>query len=133
MKIKQRQRSGMNNSLIMKCLFLTILFLSPMISSAQVNEIIDRGIIALTVKEQQVYVSWRLLKDDPEQAAFNIYRKDIGIGDYEKVNQNPITSSTNFLDTTAAPGHGYYYKIKVIINHVEKETLGEAYVSMKKL
>ena len=108
----------MSNIHLIKRLILTILFFSPMISSAQVNEIIDRGIVALTVKEQQVYVSWRLLKDDPEQVAFNVYRKDIGIGEFEKVNQNPITNSTNFLDSTAVPGHGYNYQIKVIINHL---------------
>jgi rhamnogalacturonan endolyase len=118
----------MNNLLLIKRLFLMILFLSSLISYAQVNEVIDRGIVALTVKENTVYVSWRLLKNDPEQAAFNVYRKDIGIGNFEKVNQNPITSSTNFLDTTAVPGHGYNYQIKVITNHVEKESLGEAYV-----
>jgi len=97
----------MNISLKMKRLCLTILILYPIISSAQVNEIIDRGIVALTVEEHTVYVSWRFLKDDPEHAAFNLYRKDIGFGDFEKINQKPITNSTNFLDTTAVPGHGY--------------------------
>ena len=53
----------------------------PGIAMAQVDETIDRGVVALTVKEKVVYVGWRLLKDDPEGMAFNVYRKDMGLGD----------------------------------------------------
>ena len=97
-------------------------------ATAQVSEKIDRGVVALTVKEGTVYVGWRLLASDPEDIAFNVYRKDIGLGDFEKVNDTLITESTNFLDKTASPGHGYRYKIRTVISNVELETLGQAYV-----
>ena len=97
-------------------------------SMAQVSENIDRGPVALAVNERAVYVGWRLLKEDPESIAFNVYRKDMGLSDFQKVNQTPISGSTNFLDTTSSPGHGYKYKIKTVSNGLEHDTRGEAYV-----
>ena len=94
----------------------------------QIPEKIDRGVVALTVDENSVYVGWRLLLDDPEDAGFNIYRQDIGIGDYEKVNTEPVIGSTNYLDTSTQPGHGYHYKITSVTGGEEKESPGEAYV-----
>jgi len=107
---------------------LIMVALWPIVATAQVREKIDRGVVALTVEEGTVYVGWRLLASDPEDVAFNVYRKDIGLGDFEKVNDTPITESTNFLDTSASPGHGYRYKIKTVHRNSEQETLGQAYV-----
>ena len=86
---------------------LVMAALLPIIATAQVREKIDRGVVALTVEEGKVYVGWRLLASDPKDSAFNVYRKDVGVGDFEKINDTPITGSSNFLDTSASPGHGY--------------------------
>lgn len=107
---------------------LTILFVLTQGLYAQVSEKIDRGIVALTVSEKVVFVSWRLLKDDPGNVAFNVYRKDIGLGDFVKVNKEPVANSTNFLDETVTEGHGYNYRVKTTVNSVESDTPGEAYV-----
>jgi hypothetical protein len=47
-----------------------------------------------------------LLKEDPEDIAFNVYRMDIGKGDYMKVNREPITTSTNYIDTEGGARYG---------------------------
>jgi len=109
-------------------MFLVMVALWPIVAAAQVQERIDRGVVALTVDEDAVYVGWRLLASDPEDVAFNVYRKDIGLGDFEKINDTPIGKSTNFLDTSASPGHGYRYKIRTVRQNSEQETLGQAYV-----
>lgn len=109
-------------------IFLTVFFFSPKFLPAQVAEKIDRGVVALTVHERAVYVGWRLLKDDPEDVTFNVYRKDVGLGDFMRVNGNPVSGSTNFMDTTATPGHGFKYKIRPIVQGRETESPGEAYV-----
>ena len=62
-----------------------LIVLFPILSLAQVKEKIDRGPVALTVKEKVVYVGWRLLKDDPDDVAFNVYRRDMGLGDFVEV------------------------------------------------
>ncbi len=108
--------------------FLTFIFSLPLSLSAQVNEKIDRGVIALAVDENLVYVGWRLLKNDPENVSFDVYRKDMGLTNFEKINTMPVANSTNFMDTTSLPGHGYIYKIKSIFGDKENDTAGEAYV-----
>ena len=93
---------------------LIVVALWPIVATAEVREKIGRGVVALTVEEGTVYVGWRLLASDPEDVAFNVYRKDIGLGNFEKANDTPITESTNCLDTSASPGHGYRYKTKTV-------------------
>ena len=103
-------------------------FLAPIISTAQVNEKIDRGVIALTIDEGKVYVGWRLLKSDPENIAFNVYRQDMGLSDFVKINSAPIINSTNFIDSTATPGHGFNYRVKTVSSGIETESPGQGYV-----
>jgi rhamnogalacturonan endolyase len=115
----------------MKQIALTVLLavaLWPRPAAAQVKEKIDRGVVALTVSEKEVYVGWRLLKSDPADVAFNVYRQDIGLGDFQKVNDQPIAGSTNFLDTSVVGGHGYRYKVMTVRGSTERSTPGQAYV-----
>ncbi len=94
----------------------------------QQAERIDRGVIALNVDEQTVYVGWRLFVDDPDEVAFNVYRMDIGFGDYQRINPAPVEESTNFLDTSVLPGHGYNYQITTVVKGEEHEASGQGYV-----
>ena len=109
-------------------ILLAIVLVYSEYSYAQVQEKIDRGVVALARSTDSVYVGWRLFKDDPKDIAFNIYRQDIGFGDYEKVNEVPVSNSTNFMDATITPGHGYNYRVKSVINGKEKDEPGVGYV-----
>ena len=111
-----------------KLVFLALMLIPALLLNAQVKEKIDRGIVALTINKKTVYVGWRLFRDDPANIAFNVYRQDIGLGGFEKVTREIVLNSTNFLDSTITPGHGYNYRIKAVINGIEKEQPGEAYV-----
>jgi hypothetical protein len=82
-------------------IWLLITIITPN-TLAQSSEEINRGVVALTVATNQIYVGWRLLLEDPPDVAFNVYRQDIGYGGFEKVNQDPITHSTNYLDGDGA-------------------------------
>ena len=42
------------------------------------DAILGRGIVSYRGIRDQVYLSWRLLPEDPKGVAFNIYRKEIG-------------------------------------------------------
>src|SRR5687767_350162 len=44
----------------------------------RIEEKIDRGVVALATEDKKVYVSWRLLKTDPADIAFNVYRSTVG-------------------------------------------------------
>ena len=52
------------------------------------GERLDRGVVALARDRGEVFVSWRLLKSDPENISFNVYRRDIFNNNVERVNEN---------------------------------------------
>jgi rhamnogalacturonan endolyase len=88
----------------------------------QLSEKIDRGVIALTIDGSHAYIGWRLLGTDPQDIAFNVYRKEAGPSDYKKVNRDVIKSSTNFVDATVKPGLAYRYIIRSIVNGKELDS-----------
>ena len=118
----------------MNKLFLFIVLMIGSINSSfsqgGQDEKIDRGIIALTIDGTHAYIGWRLLITDPPDISFNVYRKQSGFDDFQKVNQEAIKSATNFVDETVKPGNAYRYMIKAVINKKEVPTPGEATVFM---
>ena len=121
----------MNNQFRIYCICILFGFSVPCFGQ-KVIEKIDRGVVALTVGKQQIYVGWRLLREDPANVAFNVYRREPGVSaDFKKINSDPITASTNFVDTGVENGHAYRYRIKRIVNGKEEETAGEAYAFMR--
>lgn len=76
----------------------------------RVEEYLERGLVALRTGEG-VYLSWRLLKVDAPDVAFNVYRHD---GENEvKLNETPITETTDFLDRDAPKGEGLRWSVRV--------------------
>ncbi|MEI6950457.1 rhamnogalacturonan lyase [Paraflavisolibacter sp. H34] len=63
-------------------------------------ENLDRGVVAVRQAADSVFVSWRLLGTEPENLGFNIYRTSGG-GKPVKLNAQPLTAGTNFIDTKA--------------------------------
>ncbi len=76
-------------------------------------EYLDRGLVAVKT-EDGVFVGWRLLGNDPASVSFDLYR------DGEKINEDPITTSTNYLDAEGTLDS--VYQIKVIGGSGPKET-----------
>ncbi|MEJ6951906.1 rhamnogalacturonan lyase family protein [Natronospora cellulosivora (SeqCode)] len=75
-------------------------------------ENINRGLVAVKI-EDGVYLGWRMFGYEPDSIAFNLYR------DGEKVNNELISSSTNYIDTEGNLEANYY--VKAIINGEEQE------------
>lgn len=67
---------------------------------SRVQERLDRGLVAVPREDGSVYLTWRLLRNDPENIAFNVYRAS---GDDEpvKLTLRPISTTTDFIDTEA--------------------------------
>ena len=70
-------------------------------------EYLNRGVHAQRIDSGKVFISWRLLADEPNDIGFNVYRAngDLLHGGSDKafkLNEKPITSSTNFVDNRAA-------------------------------
>ena len=73
-------------------------------------EKLTRGLVAMATTEG-VYLSWRYLGTDDPAIAFNIYR------DGTKVNQDPVASTTDYLD--AAGTASGTYTIATVLHDVE--------------
>lgn len=88
------------------CRFVFALLVSlcagaPLRAQWRVAEKLDRGLVVLDQKDHR-YMSWRLLESDPAAIAFDVYRH-IG-GKSEKLNAEPITKTTDFVDRSPLPG-----------------------------
>ncbi len=81
-------------------------------------EYLNRGIYAVNEGNGKVFISWRLLGDEPDGIAFNLYRTTKG--KTIKLNQQPLISGTNFTDETADTTTTNTYNVKSIIKGKEQ-------------
>ncbi|MBN2012025.1 T9SS type A sorting domain-containing protein [candidate division KSB1 bacterium] len=88
-----------------------LIFLGAANAQYQIEEL-DRGLVAVAT-EGGVYIGWRLLATDPDSVAFNIYRGQ------ERINREPITVSTNFLDSTGTVSDQYF--VANVLDGVEQD------------
>jgi rhamnogalacturonan endolyase len=103
---------------------LILLFAILVISSSNLlaqrqMEKLDRGLIAMRQGADSVYIGWRLLGNEPDEIAFNLYRKT-GERPVVKLNNQPITQSTNFVDAKVDFSLANTYLVKAVINGVEQ-------------
>ncbi len=83
-------------------------------------ENLGRGVVALRTGDASVYVGWRLLGTDPAGLAFNLYRSTAG-GAPVKLNSAPLTTTTDFVDSTADPALAHAYSVRPVLQGVELE------------
>lgn len=103
----------------------------------RVAEKLDRGVFARPLENDDVYVSWRLLKKDPDDIVFDIYRTT-GHGEQKKLNKSPISKTTDFLDETADLSKENTYMVQPVIAGQEHKSFAvsanpeiKPYVSIK--
>ena len=99
-------------------LFLFALPLASVHGQRQMEKL-GRGVVVIRTSSTQVYVGWRLLGNDPEDIAFNLYRSANG-GTPVKVAGSPFTATTNFVDTPGSLSTtAYTYTVKPVLNGAE--------------
>lgn len=81
-------------------------------AKARVTEKLDRGLVAVT-GPGGVHVSWRMLPGDPVDLGFNLYRQ-AGEAPPVKVNEQPIRTTSDFLDGSAPEGTGLTYTVRPV-------------------
>jgi rhamnogalacturonan endolyase len=107
------------------------LFLLPFLAAAALAqprvERLDRGVVAVHQPDGSVFVSWRLLADDPAGVGFNLYRETADspeaprrqVGGWVKVNPAPLTAGTWWVDREATLQHATAYHVSAVIDGVE--------------
>ncbi|MBL9187301.1 MAG: rhamnogalacturonan lyase [Opitutaceae bacterium] len=93
-------------------LLLALPAIAPAAPAARQMEALGRGIVALKLEEQKIFVSWRVLGTDDEALAFNLYRAS-GNGPPVKLNTAPLLVS-NFTDTTFDPALANAYFVRPV-------------------
>lgn len=89
-------------------------------SAQRQMENLGRGVVAIHQGDGKVYVGWRMLGTDPDEIAFNLYRTT----DSErlvKVNQEPIATSTNFVDRSVDLSRPNAYFVRPVLKGQEQE------------
>jgi rhamnogalacturonan endolyase len=100
-------------------------------------EKLDRALIALECKDGSVFLSWRLLKEDPQDIAFEVRRRGSESGADQSVilTKDKSYRLTNFVDETAGEGgkKTYIYELYGYSGKNEPSTskkLGEVNVTL---
>ena len=86
----------------------------------RIEEQLDRGMLAVAVVEGKVYLGWRLLKNDPENIAFNVYRSTAS-GRAVKLNDEPLRTTTDFVDANPRLDRENAWWVKPVVNGREQE------------
>ena len=81
-------------------------------------ENLDRGVIAINQGGGSVYVGWRLLGTEPDEIAFNLYRAS-GSAAAVKLNAQPLTQGTNFVDTGVDTAVANAYFVRPVLSGTE--------------
>lgn len=89
----------------------------------RVEETLGRGLVAVPTGEDEVYLGWRLLRDDPQDVAFNIYRAT-GDGPAVRLNDRPLTQTTDFVDADAPLDRENAYSVRPVRGGREGEASG---------
>ncbi|MGQ7946444.1 rhamnogalacturonan lyase family protein [Flavobacterium sp. WC2509] len=92
-------------------LLLFLFGISNQITAQRTVEKLNRGLVAMRLNTNQVYIGWRMLGTEPTDVSYNLYCDDV------KVPESPFTTTTNFTHTIATNGT---YTVRAIINGVEE-------------
>lgn len=89
----------------MKKVFVACGLLLASAGLAGAVEKLDRGVVAVKTPAEGVFVSWRSLSADPKGTTFDLYRDGV------KVNPEPISGGTNYIDAAGTAGSVYTVKV----------------------
>ncbi len=89
------------------------------------RERLDRGIVARATAGGKVYIGWRLLDSDPDELAFDVYRRT-GTAAAVKLNETPVAKTTDFVDATAEQGKEHAWFVRLVLHGVEGPASREA-------
>ena len=84
----------------------------------EIKSVIGRGLVALPKNDNRIFLSWRLLTNDPENISFHIYREKIGATG-KKPELIAQTRHTSFIDSDLEENQKYAYSIRPSVHGKE--------------
>lgn len=101
----------------------------------RVIERLDRGLVALRRDDGSVYLSWRLLKTDPQDIAFDVFRhRPDGPADLaaQQLNDQPVTLTTDFVDKNPGEGNDLEYVVRPVGSDSNQSPSGRTTTVLRK-
>lgn len=111
------------NRLIAAVLFGTTVVAAVAAGEQRQMEKLGRGIVAINQGNGKIYIGWRLLGTDPSDIAFNLYRTAED-GEAVKLNDRPLTRSTNYIDTDVDASRSHSYFVTPVVDGKEPAASG---------
>ena len=96
-----------------------IVVAAPSARAQRQMEKLGRGVVAMRTTSTQVYIGWRLLATDPDSIGFNLYRAANG-GTPVKLNSQPLTNTTDYVDTPPNLTISNAWFVRAVRNGVEQ-------------
>jgi rhamnogalacturonan endolyase len=84
----------------------------------RVSEKLNRGLVVIQTAPDKVYLSWRMLADDPEGSGFHIYR-ETSPGKAVRITRKSVVSSTDFTDQPPKMLTSVTYFVRAVVNGEE--------------
>ena len=81
---------------------------------AQLDEKLDRGLIGMRLADGSRYVGWRLLNSDQADVAFHVYRQTGSMATVQRLTDEPVRDSTNYVDTEAVTDGSLRYFVRAL-------------------
>ena len=104
---------------VISLLFAGMFFICPTDVFANPRQMEKLLRAPVAVKDgKNVFISWRHFGTDPDNIAYNVYRVEANSEDI-KLNKEPITNSTNFVDSSADVSKSCSYYIRPVLNGKE--------------
>jgi len=94
-------------------------------AETRIEEKINRGMLAVNAGEGKVYLGWRLLRNDPDDVAFNVYRSTAG-SPAVRLNDAPLAVTTDFLDESASLEKDNAWFVRPVIQGQEQDASEQA-------
>lgn len=91
---------------------------TPVTFARQIEEL-NRGVVVMRRATSQAYIGWRMFATDPTNIAFNVYRSANG-GAAVKLNASPLTTTTDFVDSSFNPALTNVYHVRPVIGGLEQ-------------
>jgi len=101
-------------------ILLFTLYFSVHLYAQRQMEKLGRGVVAVRKGADSVFVSWRILGTEPDDIAFNLYRKT-GSEVPKKLNTLRLTKGTNFVDAGVNMNVANSYFVKAMIGNKEQQ------------
>jgi rhamnogalacturonan endolyase len=83
-------------------------------------ERLGRGLVAIRQAEDKVFLSWRLLSDDPNGIAFDVYRVTDAAPPV-RLTSEPLADATNYIDTSADLTKANAWFVRPVLEGREQE------------